>query len=43
MSIFNNFSQNEKKLLLDYLIYISLLASNKDGGLDKEEKDVAME
>jgi hypothetical protein len=43
MSIFNNLSEYEKKLLLDYPIYISLLASNKDGGLDKEEKDAAIE
>ena len=43
MSIFQNLSEYEKKLLLDYPIYISLLAANKDGELDEVEKKAAIE
>jgi len=43
MSIFENISQEEKESLLNYPAYISLLAANKDGVLDEEEKKAAVE
>ncbi|MDQ6902694.1 MAG: hypothetical protein M3139_06760 [Bacteroidota bacterium] len=42
MKQFNNLSTQEKKALLSFPAYISLLAANNDGMLDKSEKKSAI-
>lgn len=42
MSIFQTISEEEKRSLLNYPVYITLLAANKDGLLDDEEKKAAV-
>lgn len=43
MNTFTTISEYERNLLLDYPIYISLLAANKDGEFDEKEKKAALE
>ncbi|MGN6646863.1 MAG: hypothetical protein ACTHJT_10085 [Cytophaga sp.] len=43
MSIFQTISEEEKTSLLNYPVYITLLAANKDGLLDEEEKKAAVD
>lgn len=43
MSMFQNISESEKNALLNYPVYITLLAANKDGVLDAAEKKAAVE
>lgn len=43
MSIFQTISEEEKRSLLNYPVYITLLAANKDGLLDEQEKKAAVD
>lgn len=42
MKQWNELNEKDKKLLLRFPAYISLLASTAEGGIDKKEKNVAL-